>query len=205
MTLATDRRMTLEEYLNYDDGTDTRYELVDGVLLAMNPPSWLHLRIARYLEGIYNQEIERLGYPWEAFRDPGQQTEDRSARLPDVAVVPVAAVEAALEQSAVLTVAAILIVEVVSDSTATQDYREKVREYQQKGILEYWIVDPDPFGAAKYIGSPKRPTVSIYSLVDGEYQVQRLQGDAAIASVVFPDLQLTAEQILYAGRSATEG
>jgi hypothetical protein len=30
MTVATQRRMSLEEYLNYDDGTDTRYELVDG-------------------------------------------------------------------------------------------------------------------------------------------------------------------------------
>ncbi len=127
------------------------------------------------------------------------KTEDSSARLPDVAVVPVAAVVAALEQSAVLTVAAILIVEAVSESTWTQDYREKVREYQQKGISEYWLVDPDPFGAAKYIGSPKCPTVSIYALVNGGYQVQRFQGDAAIASFVFPELTLTAAQILAAG------
>jgi hypothetical protein len=27
--------MTLQDYLNYDDGTDTRYELVDGELIAM--------------------------------------------------------------------------------------------------------------------------------------------------------------------------
>jgi Uma2 family endonuclease len=30
----TNRRMTLEEYLSYDDGTSTRYELV-GVLVEM--------------------------------------------------------------------------------------------------------------------------------------------------------------------------
>jgi hypothetical protein len=31
--------MTLEDYLNYDDGTDTRYELVNGELIAMPPES----------------------------------------------------------------------------------------------------------------------------------------------------------------------
>jgi Uma2 family endonuclease len=28
-------RMTLEEFLRWDDGTDTRYELIDGVPVAM--------------------------------------------------------------------------------------------------------------------------------------------------------------------------
>ena len=30
-------QMTLEEYLNYDDRTDTRYELVNGKLVSMHP------------------------------------------------------------------------------------------------------------------------------------------------------------------------
>ena len=38
MTTAT-KTMTLEDYLNYDDGTDTSYELVDGKLIAMPPES----------------------------------------------------------------------------------------------------------------------------------------------------------------------
>lgn len=199
MTIATTRRLTFEEYLDYDDGTDNRYELVRGELVAMTPPSWLHLRIARYLEGIFNRELERLNYAWEAFREPGQQTEENSSRLPDIAIVSVDEIESALEQSAVLTVAALLVVEIVSQSTAAQDYREKVREYAAKGIMEYWIVDPDPFGAAKYIGSPKLPTVSVYHLVNGSYQVQRFQGSQPITSPTFPDLALTAEQVLQAG------
>jgi hypothetical protein len=32
-TNATAKRMSLEEYLTYDDGTDTRYELVDGAAI----------------------------------------------------------------------------------------------------------------------------------------------------------------------------
>ena len=39
MTVVTDRRMTLQEYLNYDDGTNTRFELVKGELIPMSPRS----------------------------------------------------------------------------------------------------------------------------------------------------------------------
>jgi Uma2 family endonuclease len=48
MTTAT-RKLTLEEYLAYDDGTDTRYELVDGELMAMPPESDKNNLIAIYL------------------------------------------------------------------------------------------------------------------------------------------------------------
>ena len=200
MTIATDRRMTLQEYLNHNDGTATRFELVKGELIPMSPPTWLHLRIARYLEGAFNREIDRLGLEWEAFQESGQQTEESSARRPDVAIVPSDFVDAELDQSAVLVTAAFLVVEVVSESTATADYRDKVAEYQAIGIPEYWIVDPDPFGAAKYIGSPKRPTVSVYRSVNGNYEVTRYQGNDVIVSPTFPELNLTVAKVLTAGR-----
>ncbi|MGH2413350.1 MAG: Uma2 family endonuclease, partial [Microcystaceae cyanobacterium] len=48
MTLATGK-LTLEEYLNYDGGADTRYELVNGELVVMPPESRLNERIAMWL------------------------------------------------------------------------------------------------------------------------------------------------------------
>jgi Uma2 family endonuclease len=208
MTVATEGfrwvndqgRMTFQEFLECDDRAEVRYELVNGELVAMSPPTWLHLRIARYLEGVFNREIDRLGLGWEAFQELGQQTDERSARRPDVAIVLSDLVDGELEQSAVLVGAALLVVEIVSESTATVDYREKVREYEAIGIPEYWIVDSDPFGAAKYVGSPKRPTVSVYRSVNGTYEVIRYQGDDAIVSPTFPGLSLTVMQVLRAGR-----
>lgn len=61
-------------------------------------------------------------------------------------------------------------------------------------------MDPDPFGAAKYVGAPKLPTVSVYVLDDGQYQVQRFQGDERIVSPAFPELDLTVQQVFTAGR-----
>ena len=40
------RRMTLDEFLVWDDGTDTLYELVDGFPMAMAPPAEAHRILA---------------------------------------------------------------------------------------------------------------------------------------------------------------
>jgi Uma2 family endonuclease len=199
MTIAT-KKLTFKEYLDFCETSQERYELVRGELQLMTPPAWLHFLIAKFLERVFDDEIARLQHPWMAIQGAGQQTTNDDSRLPDVSIVPFDAISECLDQTAVLTVAAILVAEIVSDSTALQDYREKVAEYQAKGIREYWVVDPDPFGAAKYIGSPKRPTVSVYSLVDGVYQVRQFREGDLVVSPTFPDLQLTADQILRAGR-----
>ena len=55
-------------------------------------------------------------------------------------------------------------------------------------------------GAARYIGAEKLPTVSIYQLLGGTYQVRQFRGTEAIASPTFPDLNLTAEQLFQSGQ-----
>ncbi len=47
----------------------------------------------------------------------------------------------------------------------------------------------------KFIGNPKQPTISIYHLVDEEYQVAQFRNSERIISPTFPDLNLTANQI----------
>lgn len=68
------------------------------------------------------------------------------------------------------------------------------------GIPEYWIIDYLGLGGRRYIGNPKQPTISIYYLVDGEYQVNQFRGDDSIVSPTFPELNLTAKQIFAGGR-----
>lgn len=48
-TIATEKLLTLEEYLAYDDGTENRYELEDGVLVRMPTESPENISIARRL------------------------------------------------------------------------------------------------------------------------------------------------------------
>jgi Uma2 family endonuclease len=69
-----------------------------------------------------------------------------------------------------------LVVEVVSTNWR-DDYGKKLVDYESLGIPEYWIVDYLGLGGRRYIGTPKRPTLSIYQLVDDEYQVSQFRGD----------------------------
>jgi Uma2 family endonuclease len=49
-------------------------------------------------------------------------------------------------------------------------------------------------GGRRYIGNPKQPTISIYQLVDREYQVSQFRNSDRISSI-FSELNLTLQQI----------
>ena len=203
MTIATDgrptavqQRMTLEEYLDYDDGTDTRYELEDGVLVDMSGENPLNPCIAMFVLGYLLQEI---GIPLRLLVI-GHQIEVKSShatcRQPDLIVHTPESYAAILSGVRVLnlgTPAPLLVVEVAS-STLTdgrsrkRDYEHKPREYADRGISEMWVVDPD------------RDWVQVGTLTDGAYQFETFTGEQTIKSPTFPALNLTAVQVLTAGR-----
>ena len=88
-----------------------------------------------------------------------------------------------------------LVIEVVSTNWQ-DDYETKMAEYEALGIPEYWIIDYAGLGGVRHIGSPKQPTLTICTLVDGEYETRQFRGDEAIVSPLFPGLKLTAVQVL---------
>ena len=194
MTTAI-KKLTFEEYIGICAETDNRYELVRGELKLTTPLTWLHIRIAKFLEGILDAECERMAYPWEAFRDSGQRTNKDSSSLTDVLIAPTEAILPLLHQTAVLEVAAPLVVEIVSPSSATEDYADKLKEYQALGVPEYWVIDPEGLGAAKYTGSPKAPTVTVCQLIE-QYQGKRFRDADRIVSPTFSALDLTVEQVM---------
>ena len=60
MTLAIAKKMTFEDFLNYDDGTDTLYELENGELIPVSSESDINQRIAVFLLIYFSQ----LGIPF---------------------------------------------------------------------------------------------------------------------------------------------
>ncbi|NJR62217.1 MAG: Uma2 family endonuclease [Cyanobacteria bacterium CRU_2_1] len=177
-------KLTFEQYLAYDDGTDNRYELEDGALILMNPPIGLHALIIRFLSNSLEAEISRLTLSWATLQVFGVRTAPRRARLPDLCVVPLEIVREYLNVSAVIESGALLAIEIVSPDSVKRDYRFKRAEYASFGIPEYWIVDP---AAQK---------VTLLLLVEGLYEETIYQGDDPIKSQIFPELILTANQIL---------
>jgi Uma2 family endonuclease len=187
MTIATlTQPLSFEEYLIYDDGTDTRYELVNGQLEPINPPTFRHLFIAKFLEQNLDSEITRLSLPWLCFREAGVRTGWRKSRLTDIYVVKADQVTGMLDRSAVCETSPLLVVEIVSPDSIKRDYRFKRSEYAALEISEYWIVDPLAL------------RVSVLCWEDGLYEESIFVEDEAIFSEIFPELKLTVNQVLSA-------
>ncbi|MCU0551628.1 MAG: Uma2 family endonuclease [Leptolyngbya sp. Prado105] len=185
---------TIEEYLDYDDGTDTRYELVDGVLTEMPPESRLNQKIASFLFGTF----VRLGVPTQLLVIGVQiavSSDKVTVRQPDFVVL---SEECALALEGATTAVITrtmpppgIVIEVVSpgepeSDNYQRDYVEKPREYAARGIGELWQVDPT------------RAIVTVLELVNGAYQSRPFSGNVQVVSPQFPTLQLSAAQILAA-------
>lgn len=188
------QRYTLDDYLIHDDGTDTRYELVNGELIAMAQPKGRHGAIAEFLNDTFRDEIKRLNRDWTAkqmavaLQSPRGGRWD-TARIPDVTVLSLDQWRTLRDQEAVIRLndsPPFLVVEVVSDSTVATDYRTKCAEYSVLNIPEYWIVDPI------------KNAITLLKLIDGLYEAERFSGKNTLPSPIFPELQLTVEQVLFA-------
>ncbi len=184
--------MTIEDYLTYDDGTDTRYELVNGELIAMPTESDLNNRIASFLFAIFLQS----GISYYRLRMGAQiavSGAQATAREPDLMVLS-EETAAALKGATHCLITQdmpppLLVVEVVSPKQENRDYRYKRTEYAARQIPEYWIVDAI---AQK---------VTILQWVDGLYEEEQVyQNDAVILSGIFANITLTAAQVLNAGQ-----
>jgi Uma2 family endonuclease len=191
MTVATNR-FTFEEYLRYEDGADTRYELVNGELIPMSLGSGLHGEIMHLLERTFEQSIQQQALPWVArkgvigVRSPQRGRWDTS-RIPDVTVLPLEQWRQLRNRESVIELTdppPPLVVEVVSESTKSVDYRAKRSEYGVLGIPEYWIVDP------------LEQQIMLCTLVEGFYDAVTVSGSQTLVSPTLPTFGLTAKQVL---------
>jgi Uma2 family endonuclease len=88
------------------------------------------------------------------------------------------------------------VIEIVSTDWEV-DYIDKFLEYQSLKISEYWIIDYMAIASREFLGNPKVPTVFVNLLDEnGKYQTTRFTGDDKIISRTFPEVDLTAAQIL---------
>ena len=196
--------MTVEEFMDwYPDGKG-RFELHNGEIIKM-PATGTHQIVAGFIGIKLGFQIENLGLPYTIPRECLVKSidSDDSAFIPDVAVFDNNALENEpmwKKRSLVTKGETIpLIVEVVSTNWQ-DDYEMKFSEYEKLGIAEYWIVDYLGLGGRRYLGNPKQPTIFVYQLVDGEYAINLFRGSDRIQSSIFPELNLTAEQVFKVGQ-----
>jgi Uma2 family endonuclease len=196
--------ITFDEFVEWlPESSEYRYELRRGVIVEMAKPRGKHSLVAGFTGGKLFVEIERLKLPYSIPKECiVRSLEGSSGYEPDVIVLdePALVDEPRWESSSILMLGKSikLIVEVVSTNWR-DDYALKMTDYEALGVQEYWVVDYAGLGGRQFIGNPKQPTFSVYNLVDGEYEVQRFRMGDRIISPLFPELDLTVDQVFAAG------
>lgn len=192
MTQTTKSKLTFEEYLNYDDGTDTRYELSAGELVVMPPETRENSLISLFL---FADLLKLLPITQLCHKDTDIEVTGALAqtRIPDLMVLTEELSDILGNQRGTITrdmPPPLLVVEVVSpgNQNEVRDYRYERSEYAARGIPEYWTVDP------------QQKKMTVFTLVDGLYELAEFTGSDEIQSQVIPLLKMQTDRLLKAGR-----
>ncbi|MEG3876465.1 Uma2 family endonuclease [Microcoleus sp. herbarium7] len=191
--------LSFEQFVKQLPDEEGRYELVNGEIVKILPIR-LHEDVADFLIKQFDREVDRVPLNYRVSGRFMLRTltpnGKEQGRHPDVTVVDKTLWQSQPFAYSALTEPPQLVVEVVSTNWE-DDYIDKLDEYQRLGISEYWIVDYLALGSRNYLGNPKEPSVFVYLLDEnGVYQMTGFRGSDRIISRNFPELALTAEQVL---------
>ncbi|MGC1308186.1 MAG: Uma2 family endonuclease [Phormidesmis sp.] len=196
--------VTFEQFIDwYPENSQYRYELRRGVIIQRPKPSGKHSEIAGFIHDELAIEIRRAGQPYFIPRECVIKVSDDTAYEPDAIVLDRAALAAEPLWEKASTVekgtSVKLAIEVVSTNWQ-DDYELKLAAYESMQISEYWIVDYAGLGGVRHLGRPKQPTLTICTLVEGEYEVSRFRKDEQILSPLFPQLTPIANHFFTASK-----
>jgi len=175
LPLPEKERYTYADYAQLSEGAP--YELIHGELVMSPSPTPFHQIIQSNLHFALTQFVrtEGLGQVLTAPMDVRLSEEDTVQ--PDLIFI-------ATERRGIIGEQAIdgapdLIVEILSPSTAYRDLTTKKRLYEQHGVSEYWIVDP------------QGQTVEVFELTDERYmQYARVIEEGTAASNLLDGFQI---------------
>jgi Uma2 family endonuclease len=190
--------MEFQEFLDWIPEDGCAYELYDGVPQAMQPTG-PHELVGAFIGEELTIESRRQNLPYTLPKSCLLKPDrPNSGYRPDVILLDKRELvhEPLWQKASTIQFGKTvpLVVEVVSTNWQ-DDYGHKVVEYEAMGIPELWIVDYRALGAVRYIGKPKRPTITLCQLSEGEYQMKLLVAGQRIESVILPELNLTVDDI----------
>ncbi len=195
MTQARSRFSSFEEYLSYSDAMEGRYLLIDGELVELPPESEPNDFIANYLMvRLANSGIAplRLIRPGKCeIQVPVLEPKDPANRFPDLVILREEHIPLT-ERRLTITIdmpPPQLVAEVISPGKTNRerDTIRKKEQYADRGIPEYWLIDP------------KAKAVTVLMLQGDRYIVSGVfQGDESIKSPTFGVLAIGVSQIFSA-------
>ena len=155
-------------------------ELIDGVIYNMASPALRHQSISGAIyRQLWNYVDSQGGdcIPFIAPTDVRLDRDERTMVVPDVFVI-CQPDDDRMDNDKYINGAPDLIIEVLSPSTRRKDMFTKLHKYEEAGVREYWIVDPNKEKVIVYIFG-EESDVSLYGF-DSEVPVGIYQGKCRI-------------------------
>src|SRR5262245_9225082 len=184
MSAIPKRKMTMEEYIEFDKNSEGRWEYFDGEVIDMAGESVSHNRICRNLIGVFDRKLE--GGPCEAFTE-GMRIKVPKAlpyRYPDVVVVCGEMIIEKIQGQEMLVIP-LLIIEVLSSSTEGYDHGSKFAAYQSiESFREYLLIAQDRSHITQYARQP-----------DGQWLRKDIEGMDSMLKLVCMDCEITFKEI----------
>lgn len=189
--LSPNKRYTYADYLTWLD--DKRRELIDGFVHLMTPaPARKHQRISTRLIGEFIIYLKSANNPCEIYSAPfdvrlpkSDNTKDDdkiyTVVQPDLCII---CDTSKLDDRGCIG-APDLIVEILSPSTSKKDLNDKFKIYEESGVKEYWIVNPNDENINVFVLDKNR-----------EYRLKGMYADDMKIKVsIFDDLEINLEDI----------
>ena len=160
-----DGEYTLDDYYALPD--ERRVELIDGVFYDMSAPAVIHQKILGELHILFRECMDAHEGECEVYLSPCDvrlDCDNKTMVQPDLLVIcgPYDLGAKRFEG------APDLVLEILSPSTRSKDMLLKLYKYQNAGVKEYWIVDPD------------RETVMVYDFRDDNFYPEKYDFDSVI-------------------------
>ena len=163
-----------------------RVELLKGKILEMSAPSPIHQEISGNLQGalfvfLKNSRCKLYTAPFDVRFPQKGESQVYTVVQPDLCVV----CDFEKIDSKGCVGAPDLVVEILSPGNSKKEMKSKFALYQEEGVREYWIVDPDRELVLVYVAENKkfRPTLPIT--------------DDYVRSTIFPNFSIHTADIFH--------
>lgn len=169
--------LVAEEFLDWLT-PDRHADLLDGEIAMHSPVSLRHARLLNFVDSLVRIHVERFDLGMVFREVVAVRLSSRNVFLPDLAFYQKDRL--GLQQDSYIDGAPDLAVEVLSPRTAHRDVGVKFVEYEEHGVQEYWVLDPETLAHRFYARR-------------GEVLTEFAAGERVIHSTVLPSLPLRRE------------
>ncbi|MBD3192745.1 MAG: hypothetical protein GF308_19050 [Candidatus Heimdallarchaeota archaeon] len=127
---------------------DSKCDLIDGQYFHHSPASSRHNKLRQFLESLLTIVVEEKDLGLVFSENFPVKLDESNWREPDIMFIPTD--QLSFLESTIFKGTPSFIIEILSEDSRYRDEVRKRAEYEQLGVAEYWIIDPESFAKSSF-------------------------------------------------------